>query len=307
MTILCPLCGWEGVHAIRRGQRDTLRAGVARDLLRCPSCGIVFTSGGGSLQDYPTGYDPHQFADETRHPGKIEERYLLWLKSIYEHGPKPGGRLLDVGSGTGSWMRVWSRWQRECVGVDPHRPTAEEARRRGIDVRPGTLEEQRFPDASFDVVTFCHALEHLPDPRTALRESHRILRTGGQLVIWVPDFESVLRPVFGASWQPYEVPRHLWHFTRRTLARLVREEGFAPHDLLSAPNDYSLKASSSLCGNRLARTLSKLPFRMMLAIGCAGIRRADVLRLRATKAERPPIRPGFGKEHELMRMDAVPK
>lgn len=281
----CPLCRSGGVHAIRRAQPDPHRPHVVRDLLRCPACGIVFTEGTSSPDDYPETYDPYQFIPDQRDTGPVEERYRLWLKSIYEHGPRPGGRLLDVGCGRARWMRVWSRWQRECVGVEPHGPTAEEARRRGLDVRTGTFEEQKFPDASFDVVTFCHVFEHLDDPRAALREARRVLRPGGQIVLWVPDFESALRPVFGAAWCPYEIPRHRWHFTRRTLARLVREEGFAPQDVVSEPNDYSMEQSAAHSRSWLRWIFSKLGFRMAVAVGCAWARRADNLRLRAVKDE----------------------
>lgn len=279
----CPLCGSGGVHAIVRRLADPLRPNVVRDLLRCPSCGIVFTPGGVSADDYPAEYDPHRFAPIPV-LGPIEDRYRLRQKAIYEHGPKPGGRLLDVGCGNGRWMEVWSRWQRECVGVEPHRPTAEEARRRGLDVRPGSLEDQKFPDASFDVVTFCHVFEHLPDPRATLREARRVLRPGGQLVLWVPDFESLLRPVFGRAWLPYEVPRHLWHFNRRTLGWLVREEGFSTQDIVSDPNDYAMVRSASSSRAWYAKLFSSLFFRIAVATGCEGLRRADNLRLRAIKA-----------------------
>jgi ubiquinone/menaquinone biosynthesis C-methylase UbiE len=53
-------------------------------------------------------------------------------------------------------------------------------------VRAGALEEQNYPDDSFDLILMSHVIEHLHDPLRTLRESRRTLRRGGTLVVTTP-------------------------------------------------------------------------------------------------------------------------
>lgn len=286
----CPLCHGPRARVLARRFRDRYRPRAVSDLFRCPDCGLVFTGGTIGGEDYPEEYEAYRFSDKSPVWGRFTTYYRIWLRNTYEFGPAPGGRLLDVGCGNGSWLAIWARRQREAVGVEPHRATAEQARRRGLDVRVGTLEEQRFPDGRFDVVTFCHVLEHMPDPKAALREARRVLHPGGQLVVWVPDYDSLLRPLLGRDWFPWEIPRHRWHFNRRTLANLVRECGFAPTDVACDPNESSMVSSAALLRDSsrtlLASLLERIGTRMLVSLLCASARRADCLRLRANKIDR---------------------
>ena len=72
------------------------------------------------------------------------------------------------------------------------------------------------------LVTFQHALEHVPRPGGRARERGRLLEPGGLLVIDVPNWWCWQRRVlFGSRWRPLELPRHLQHFSTRALARIA--------------------------------------------------------------------------------------
>jgi SAM-dependent methyltransferase len=116
-------------------------------------------------------------------------------------------------------------WQ--VQGLDPSLPAATFARQtHGLDVMVGQLTEVDIPDASFDVVTMWHVLEHMPHPRTTLQEVARILRPGGLLVLTCPIVDSWEARTFGPCWSGYDVPRHLYTFSRKTLGRLFDECGW---------------------------------------------------------------------------------
>jgi 2-polyprenyl-3-methyl-5-hydroxy-6-metoxy-1,4-benzoquinol methylase len=135
--------------------------------------------------------------------------------------------FLDVGCATGmllQWMqgRGWG-----VQGVDVCRESAEYGERvRGVRIRAGTLEEARFPDRSFAVAHFSHLIEHVSDPRAFLREVRRVLRDDGRAVITTPNIEGLQARLFGARWRSAIVD-HLVLFSRRTLRRVLAEEGFA--------------------------------------------------------------------------------
>lgn len=137
------------------------------------------------------------------------------------------GRLLDVGSAAGDKLIKMARLGWNAVGVEPSEQAAEEARRHHqLDVRGGTLEEQRFEKNSFDAATMISVVEHLPDPLSALREVHRVLAPGGDVLIDVPNFDSRLREAFGPCWTQYAYPWHLSLFIEKTLRNLIERAGF---------------------------------------------------------------------------------
>ncbi len=142
-------------------------------------------------------------------------------------GVEPG-RALDVGCGDGDFLAHLRRRGWEVIGLELSAAAAGRARERGLEVREVELEGAGFAPASFDLVTLWHVLEHLPDPRRALREVRRILKPGGRLVLEVPDVASPTFRLCGESWFPLDVPRHLQHFEPRTLRRLLVMTGFEP-------------------------------------------------------------------------------
>ncbi|MBI4567511.1 MAG: class I SAM-dependent methyltransferase [Planctomycetes bacterium] len=135
------------------------------------------------------------------------------------------GRLLDVGCGVGSviWRLAALGWTVEGVEMDA--AAAEVGRRHGLAIATGTLEETALPDASFDVIRMSHVLEHLPSPSRTLAEVRRLLRPGGVVYLNLPDISAWNFRLFRSCWFPLELPRHLFHFTPQTIARLAKKCG----------------------------------------------------------------------------------
>ncbi len=140
---------------------------------------------------------------------------------------QPGGTLLDIGCGAGTYLSRVRELGWEVVGVDLSPQAAQTAREAyGIAVHVGTLEEAKFPDGSFAVVTMTHLIEHVPDPLALLRECYRILQPGGRLIVTTPNFSGMASRLFGQDWFGLEPPRHLSLFTPSTLRRCTELAGF---------------------------------------------------------------------------------
>jgi SAM-dependent methyltransferase len=114
----------------------------------------------------------------------------------------------------------------EVHGTELSAVSASYARSLGIPVLQSAVEDAPFVDASFDVITMFHVLEHLTDPKRALFRLYRLLRPGGLLIVEVPNIGSWYARVFGDVWFHYDVPRHLYHFSRDTLGKMMVEPGF---------------------------------------------------------------------------------
>ncbi len=140
----------------------------------------------------------------------------------------PGGELLDVGCGGGLFLERMRSLGWRVVGVDPDARAVEVARTvRGLDVRLGTLEAQRFPDGRFDAVASSHVIEHVHDPLAFLRECARVTKPGGRVVMVTPNIQSSSRRRLGAAWIGLDPPRHLYLFSRDSLARVAVRAGLA--------------------------------------------------------------------------------
>ena len=138
----------------------------------------------------------------------------------------PQGRLLDIGCGSGEWLLTMRERGWSVEGCDFDKFAVEAARQRGLKVKCGSLEDQNYPDNSFDAVTLSHVIEHVPDPVRVLGECARILRPGGKLVLLTPNASSLGHRVFGEAWRGLEPPRHLHLFSIKSMHRMLSLAGF---------------------------------------------------------------------------------
>jgi 2-polyprenyl-3-methyl-5-hydroxy-6-metoxy-1,4-benzoquinol methylase len=155
----------------------------------------------------------------------------------------PPARLLDVGAGRGRFVAAAAAAGYDAVGIEPSVRGVEAAAAIRAPVRRASIEDSEFEPATADVVTLWHVLEHLERPGGALERIHRGLRTGGGLVVGVPNLASVQARVGGDRWYHLDVPRHRIHFTPRGLHELLRSRGFAvvsTHHVLLEHNPFGM-------------------------------------------------------------------
>jgi SAM-dependent methyltransferase len=112
-------------------------------------------------------------------------------------------------------------------GVEPAPNVASEtARRLGVPVQTGSLEDMDVADGSMGTVVLRHVIEHLRDPREAIARVRGVLEPGGFVYVATPDARALAAKIFGRYWHGYDPPRHLFAFTRDGLRPLLSTEGF---------------------------------------------------------------------------------
>lgn len=155
--------------------------------------------------------------------------------SVMELRFREGGRVLDVGFGTGWLLRELDAlgWDVEGVDFDPRAVAT--ARRLGLTVKLGSLEDQDYSAESFDAITMKHVIEHLTDPSTSLRECRRLLRPGGMLALRTPNPWSLGHARFGSQWFALDPPRHLQLFSPPALELGLQRAGFEVVEMRSSP------------------------------------------------------------------------
>jgi SAM-dependent methyltransferase len=157
------------------------------------------------------------------HPGGVDE---LDSAAMYLRAPTTGGKVLDVGCGSGVVLARMQElgWDVDGVEVDPGGVAA--ARARGVRVQQGSLTDAKFPDNHFDAVHSAHVIEHVYDPVALLKECFRVLKPGGKLVLLTPNTLSLGHRHYGEAWLNLDPPRHIMLFNMQNLRAAAEKQGF---------------------------------------------------------------------------------
>jgi 2-polyprenyl-3-methyl-5-hydroxy-6-metoxy-1,4-benzoquinol methylase len=192
-------------------------------LVSCRECGLVYTNP-RPVPSERSRYYPHLAYPED--PSLAEK-----LEILDSHIRK--GRALDVGCGRAFFLNSLKK-RFEVMGIEIDKESAALAEREfDISVFKGEIADFALNGDPFDLITFWHSLEHMPDPKAALKKAHALLKKRGFLIIAVPNLGSVQARLFRSRWYHLDVPRHLYHFSKETLSRMIEDSGFSLVDTAS--------------------------------------------------------------------------
>ncbi len=128
--------------------------------------------------------------------------------------------LLDIGAGTGDFINFCKKNNWNVVGVEPSNKAKEIASTKEL-VLLSSIEE--IKEEKYDVITMWHVLEHVPNLNDYIKALKKLLKKDGVLVIAVPNFKSYDANHYKNFWAAYDVPRHIWHFSRKSISKLFSE------------------------------------------------------------------------------------
>lgn len=137
----------------------------------------------------------------------------------YYNGTK--GIVLDIGCGTGDFLAEAQKKNWKTVGMEPNDKAKTIANQKGVFLVEAYDE---LKNHYFDVITMWHVLEHVPDLDFQIKELKRLLKPDGTIIIAVPNYKSFDALYYGKYWAAYDVPRHLWHFSKNAIQHLFAEK-----------------------------------------------------------------------------------
>lgn len=250
-TVGCNLCGGLDFSPIYQNIPDEI-SGERFNIVECSNCGLWFTNPRPEPKEIHRYYSPTYYSYNKQRE-YLSARIALFIKKYYVAPPKnflkvilygiiakllkkyisvliegPGGgrKVLDVGCGDGRRVTWLLDYGFKVYGTDISENALRIARRNGLETFCGDLKEARYPSKFFDIIIFSQVFEHIHKPQETLVECYRILKDGGIIIIDVPNIESVLNKIYKKYWFPLEVPRHLYHFSKITLSRFLKDSGF---------------------------------------------------------------------------------
>lgn len=132
--------------------------------------------------------------------------------------------LLDIGCGTGDFLETALKANWKITGIEPNDNARQIANSKTNNSIFESSELQKIKPHSFDVITLWHVLEHLPDLEMHCTLFKSLLKPNGTLLIAVPNFRSYDADHYKSYWAAFDVPRHLWHFSKISIERLFKKE-----------------------------------------------------------------------------------
>lgn len=239
--------------------RDHTVSGELFDVIRDPKNDLLKTSvtfDQNHLQKY---YKSDSYISHSNRKESIFEKVYFLSREVAQHfkwrlilkyklAPKT---LLDVGAGVGHFVRSAQRRNWQAKGIEVSAKARSIANSKSPNSVFPTSHLKNVPDNSQTIITLWHVLEHIPNLHEQAQELKRLLHHKGRLIVAVPNYKSFDAKYFGSFWAAYDVPRHLWHFSRQSMIKFFEEHDMAVESIHPMWLDsfyVSLLSTKNKCG-----------------------------------------------------------
>ena len=227
-THACPICQQDTLEQMPYTCADYLTQQTF-NLLKCHSCDCCITQGLSQVDDH---YGSAYYNSKQGKFSPLIEKIFHWnhqrnAKFLYKSfHPK---RVLEVGCGRAYILRELQQLGVEVYCLES--AGAADWILQNKDVNVVSLSDKQennwpFEAESFQLIVFWHVFEHLPNPVQALEQATKVLASGQTLCISVPNITSLQARLGLATWFHLDVPRHLFHFSKKGLLELLEEHNY---------------------------------------------------------------------------------
>ena len=230
----CPVCNSLHSRFVLK-VKDHSISGDFFDIFECPQCSLRFTHNAPAGDQIGPYYQSEDYISHTNtRKGLVNNLYHIvrnrTLASKFHlikrsTGLKKGLHL-DIGAGTGAFVRYMNQHGWESEGIEPD----DTARRRAQEHHQTSLMSievfESLKPARYDAISLWHVLEHVHDLYPYLHRIRDLLKPGGCVFIAVPNYTSYDATKYGAAWAAYDVPRHLYHFSPASMQWLLKAAAF---------------------------------------------------------------------------------
>lgn len=138
---------------------------------------------------------------------------INWIKNF----KKESLSILDIGCGTGDFLNTAKKEGWNVYGFEPNEKAKEISKSKNINLID---DLNSYESNSFDVITMWHVLEHVYDLDSQINQIKKLLKKDGLLIIAVPNYKSYDAKYYKSNWAAYDVPRHLWHFSKTSIKKI---------------------------------------------------------------------------------------
>lgn len=230
MNNKCPWCGSEKAQ-INLWLKDEFLSKEDFHICECLNCGLSYTMPRPNKEKIGEYYKSEEYySHQENKKGFIPRLYESVKKVNLKHKYKLAtqglniGKMLDIGCGVGDFLHTAEEHGWTCTGVEPSEDAKAIAKTKTKANIINSEDMEKIPDATFDLITMWHVLEHVDDLKWQIEQLHRLTKTKGRIVIAVPNYKSYDAQYYKELWAAYDVPRHLSHFNKNVLTKIFKSK-----------------------------------------------------------------------------------
>jgi 2-polyprenyl-3-methyl-5-hydroxy-6-metoxy-1,4-benzoquinol methylase len=201
---------------------------------QCNACYFLFTNPRPDIDEIGAYYKSEEYISHHDEAKNIMSKiytsvrnYTISqkIKLINQLYPKPGS-LLDIGCGTGNFLQATKQAGWKITGTEPDSEARKVAGNRVGETIQESINASELSGRQFDIITMWHVLEHVHLLNETIDWLSEHLTSEGKIIIAVPNPQSADAAYYRRFWAAYDVPRHLYHFTKDSMALLMKKHGF---------------------------------------------------------------------------------
>ena len=230
MNNKCPWCGSEKAQ-INLWLKDEFLSKEDFHICECLNCGLSYTMPRPNKEKIGEYYKSEEYySHQENKKGFIPRLYESVKKVNLKHKYNLAtqglnvGKMLDIGCGVGDFLHTAEEHGWTCTGVVPSEDAKAIAKTKTKANIINSEDMEKIPDATFDLITMWHVLEHIDDLKWQIEQLHRLTKTKGRIVIAVPNYKSYDAQYYKELWAAYDVPRHLSHFNKNVLTKIFKSK-----------------------------------------------------------------------------------
>ncbi len=229
----CPVCGSADIKTAL-SSKDYTVSGETFAIAKCNACLLRFTQDVPDAASISPYYKSENYISHTNtSKGLVNRLYQSVRKRTLKQKIKliekatgiKKGSLLDVGSGTGSFVNEMKLAGWQVTGLEPD-ADARTVGKQLYNIELADINQfYQLPASSYDAITMWHVLEHVHDLQGYVTQLKLLLKENGKLFIAVPNYTSKDAAIYEEHWAAYDVPRHLYHFSPQSMQVLMELHG----------------------------------------------------------------------------------
>jgi 2-polyprenyl-3-methyl-5-hydroxy-6-metoxy-1,4-benzoquinol methylase len=194
-------------------------------IVQCLGCGLVFTNPQITADNVLSMYSQVEDKTYLENMDARIDTFSYNLDAIAQYLP-PSGRLLELGSYCGVFLKMARERGFEVLGVEPSIWASAYARDElGVPTVTGGIADVPEQTEPFDVVCSWDVLEHVSDPMTELRLVNERLKPGGIFAFSTLDYGNWFPRLMGERW-PWMMDMHLYYFDQKVMTEMLARAGF---------------------------------------------------------------------------------
>ncbi len=228
--------------------KDHTVSGEVFDLLYDKDLDMLITHPQPEPDQLSRYYESEDYISHTDSKSSFTDRLYQWVKNytlkqkvkLIDSFHTKDKNILDIGCGTGDFLNTCLKSGWKVNGVEPNAKANALAFEKLITTASNPADFLLKKDLGFyldhslkfDVISLWHVLEHVPNLDIYINNLKKLMKKNAVLIIAVPNYKSYDAIYYGKFWAAYDVPRHLWHFSKNSIELLFGKYGFTTERIL---------------------------------------------------------------------------